>query len=165
MKTTLWLSLFIAVIAPIAASAQGGSPNEPFLNIASASNKTEIAEAQYVMSHTTDPTATAYARRMLADHTQNQNHVQALADQLGVELTTGAPPQLQDEMNKLSQLSGRGLAHAYIAQEVGDHQVVIRSMMAARGQLSDKPVLDYIAMTLPVLQQHLQLAITDSKRV
>ena len=102
---------------------------------------------------------------MIADHTQNQNQVEALADQVGVQLSQGPPQQLQDEMKKLSQLSGRALAHAYIAQEIGDHQVAIRSMKAARGQIGDKPVLDYIDATLPVLNAHLQLAINDSRRV
>src|SRR5579871_5466748 len=101
------LAALAAMLAPMAAAAQGGSPNEAFLQMVSDTNRTEIGVAQYVEKHTTNPTAISYARRMIADHTTNENQVRSLANQVGAALTATTPVQLTQEIQKLSRLSGR----------------------------------------------------------
>lgn len=99
-----------------------------------------------------------FGQRMVQDHTQANNQLQQLAAQKGVTLPTDIGRENQQVRQQLSQLSGANFDRAYINHMVDDHIKDVSSFQREAQQGQDPDVKAFAAQTLPILQQHLQLA-------
>lgn len=99
-----------------------------------------------------------FGQRMVQDHTQANNQLQQLATQKGVTLPNNIDKQNQKVSQQLSKLSGASFDRAYINHMVEDHtkDVSLYQRQAQQGQ--DPNVKAFAAQTVPILQEHLQLA-------
>jgi putative membrane protein len=66
-------------------------------------------------------------------------------------------------MNKLSGLSGRDFDRAYAEEMVQDHERAVKLFQKYQQESSNKELGAFAKQTLPVLEEHLQMAQTLEK--
>jgi putative membrane protein len=106
-----------------------------------------------------------YAQKMIDDHTKADDQLQQVASRENMTLPDRLNSKQQDMINKLSQLSGPAFDKAYVKDMVKDHKKDV-SAYRAESQLGTNPnIKQFASQTLPVLQQHLDLAKNLDKTV
>lgn len=135
-------------------------PNDMFfIRQAARSGKAEIELSQLALQKAQDAQVRAFAERMVTDHTQQAQQLQALAGSKGV----GVAPFLDAEhrviLSVLSRLSGAQFDMMYMKTMVTDHQtsVALFEWEAANG--GDPDVRAFAESSLPALREHLNMAI------
>jgi putative membrane protein len=162
---TVALSILLLTLTAGAAVAQSSSRPMQFLNTASQINNAEIALGKFILQKSNNQVARGYAQKMIQDHSANQSKLQALAAKERVSLTTTLPPAATQELGQLSKWSGNQLAATYIAHEISDHRQAIAVFQQAQNDFPAQPISTYIGKTLPMLNEHLQLALADSPKI
>ena len=147
-------------LAALAASAALSSGDRNFVQAATSGWLAEVATAQLAQQHSASPQVRKFADRMIADHTQANSDLQQIVEQEEEDITLPAQPVGKDAAAaaKLRGLNGAAFDRAYLQATVSDHQqaIALFSKEASSGQ---NPALkDFAQQTLPILQQHLQLA-------
>jgi len=145
-------------------------------------NAAEIQLGQLAATHASSPQVKTYAQTMVTDHTQNQQQLQMVAQQLGIQSQTAAMPNAEHKAiaQRLSGLQGADFDREYMKAMVTAHQQAERdlrpfaeqglsggqgrpSSSAASG--SNTAVTQYASMTLSKVQQHLKEAEDLQKNV
>jgi putative membrane protein len=131
--------------------------DQSFLEQAIAAGLAEVMAAQLALDKAESGDVRAFAERMVQDHGQANDQLVALAEQFGVQ-----PPQQMDErhrqiMQQLSLLAGAEFDRQYMRGQVEDHRAAIE-LFSQKAQ-GDSAVAQFAAQALPVLQQHLDLAV------
>lgn len=142
------------------------SSDRQFMTEAAYGGLAEVQLGQLILQRGgTNNAVKQFAQRMVQDHTQANNQLQQLATQKGVTLPTGIGKENRKVKQKLSKLSGASLDRAYIKHMVEDHQKDVSSYQRQAQQGQDPDLKAFAAQTLPILQEHLQLAssIADGK--
>ena len=124
----------LLVLAPLAASAQAGAPNDAQIaGIVVAANQVDIDAGQLAESKATNKAVKDFAQRMVADHTGVNKSASELVARLGVKpedsptgksLKDGGAATLQ----RLKGLDGAAFDRAYVDNEVTYHQTVLGAM-------------------------------------
>lgn len=118
----------------------------------------EVEASQLAQQRATSPQVKQFAARMIADHTQANNELQQIAQQQDLTLPTQPDSKDASKVQKLRGLNGAAFDKAYAQEQVPDHQSDI-AMFRKEAQSGQDPALKAFAQkTLPILQQHLQLA-------
>jgi putative membrane protein len=95
---------------------------------------------------------------MVLDHTQANNELKELTNQKGINLPPGIGQENSTVKVRLSKLYGAAFDEAYMNQMVADHNqdVSLFERQSQRGD--DRDLRDWVAKTLPNIQEHLRLA-------
>lgn len=150
-------------------TAQSPSPVQPGQTTLSASDQQFMTEAargglaevqlgQLASQQGASDAVKQFGQRMVQDHTQANTQLQQLATQKGVALPTDMGNENQQIMQQLSQLSGADFDRAYMNHMVEDHVKDVSSFQQEAQQGQDPDVKAFAAQTVPILQEHLQLA-------
>jgi putative membrane protein len=145
-------------LAALPASAALSSADRDFVQKAASGGMAEVQTAQLAQQRASSQQVKQFADRMIADHTQANTELQQIAEQENVTL----PPQPTGKdaaaAKKLSGLNGAAFDKAYAQDELSDHQqdVALFRKEASSGQ--DPALKSFAQKTLPILQQHLQMA-------
>lgn len=139
-------------------SAALSSADREFVQHAASGGMAEIQAAQLAQQRAGSPQVRQFAGRMITDHTQAGDELQQIADQLSITLPSQPDSKEMAAQQKLRGLNGANFDEAYAQQEVRDHQqdVALFRKEATSGQ--DPALKAYAQKTLPILQQHLQMA-------
>jgi predicted outer membrane protein len=129
-----------------------------------AENQGEIDEARAVMNRLTNPSARAFAQRMILDHTRALNLLSAIESQNGLHATqNGISMEVRDsaelEIKSLESVSGNDLDSMYIDHELLEHlQVLAVGDHLLAPSAKNKTLSEYIAGVRPILAAHVTLA-------
>gem|GEM_PF-6043802 len=164
------LAALIALTAPTFAQGNtSGTGNGPvsesmgdpdFIHAIALANNGEIAEAKYVLAHTSSPVVKAFAQRMLADHTAAGKKLKALVatlkphELLPVNQVT---PATQNAYQNLTTRSGRDLDATYMSDQLVDHQNVLELLNAEATRGQSPEVRQFAASLRPVITKHLAM--------
>lgn len=158
------------------AGANNGATQTPsteqasFLSEAYQSGLEEIALARLATEQASDENVRLLAERLLAHHTYLNQRLQALATELGTDLTEtdAAAAESSQAAQELEGLSGAEFDRAYATQTATRHQqYVVRygeraqastSASASGGTQAETEVQTFANNALPALQIHLQAA-------
>lgn len=134
------------------------SSDRKFMKEAAQGGLAEVQLGQIASQSGASDAVKQFGQRMVQDHTQANNQLQQLATQKGVTLPNNIDKQNQKVSQQLSKLSGASFDRAYINHMVEDHtkDVSLYQRQAQQGQ--DPNVKAFAAQTVPILQEHLQLA-------
>ena len=134
------------------------SSDSKFMTEAAQGGLAEVQLGQLTLERGSSDAVKQYGQRMVQDHTQANNQLQQLAAQKGVTLPNDIGKKNQKVMQQLSKLSGASFDRAYINDMVKDHtkDVSLYQRQAQQGQDPDLKV--FAQQTLPILQEHLQMA-------
>ncbi|HEX4173435.1 MAG TPA: DUF4142 domain-containing protein, partial [Acetobacteraceae bacterium] len=148
----------IVGLGTISASAALSSADRNFVDHAASGGMAEVQTAQLAQQRSSSPQVKQFANRMITDHTQANSELQQIAEQQNITLPTQLDTKDASEYRKLSGLNGTAFDQAYAQGAVTDHQQDI-ALFRKEAQSGQDPALkSYAQKTLPILEQHLQLA-------
>jgi putative membrane protein len=144
-----------------------GDPNGPtlphkddkeFMKSAAHSDQNEIQQSKMALAKGVTGMAKEMANKMIADHTKSTADLKKIAAEKGVTLPTDMDAEHKALVPTMEKLSGKEFEVKYMAQMQADHQKTANTMMAHQKMTQDADLTAFITKTLPVVQQHLQMA-------
>jgi len=140
------------------ASAALSAVDRDFLQKAASGGMAEVQVAQLAQQKASSPQVKDFASRMIADHTQANNELRQIAQQANLTLPSQPDRKEVAAEQKLQGMSGTSFDRSYAQDELRDHQedVALFRKEASSGQ--DPALKSFAQKTLPILQQHLQMA-------
>jgi putative membrane protein len=129
-----------------------------FVQQAASGNMMEVQLGQTAQVRASNAAVKQFGQRMVNDHTNLETQLANLATTNGLVLQQKLISKHQDQMNRLSKLSGQAFDSAYMSQMVMDHQEDIANFTTQSRSAKSAAVRSLATNALPVLQQHLSLA-------
>jgi putative membrane protein len=99
-----------------------------------------------------------FGQRMVDDHSRANSELMGLASRKAVTLPTALDKQHQDDVDRLSKLSGAAFDREYMGMMVKDHEEDVAEFERAAASGADSDVKQWASRTAPTLRQHLQMA-------
>ncbi|HEY2024084.1 DUF4142 domain-containing protein [Paraburkholderia sp.] len=133
------------------------SPDRDFVQAASMSSSTEIDASKLALTRSSDPDVQAFARQMIADHTNLTLQLKAATMGSPVE----APKDNSDVavMNTLAPLSGPQFDQQYIRLVgVDGHRKAVQAFTAEANGGQDSSLRAVAQKGLPIIQDHYEMA-------
>lgn len=135
-------------------------------------NTDEIGAGILARQRASSPEVRAFAERVIMDHTRLQGQDRALA--ADPQFVSSDSASITREMRRSDEAAmvrlralpaGPAFDAAYINGEVTDHQHALALLNAAKTQAKDSRLRDLIAGAIPVIQEHLNLAMALQSRM
>lgn len=138
--------------------ALSGRDREFFMQAAMSGMK-EVELSRLAVERASAAEVKEFARRMVEDHTRNNQELMSLAATKGVTLPTAPDTKLRATLDKLGQRTGADFDRAYL-KEAGApaHEKAVRLFQREASGGSDPDVRAFASATLPALQEHLTMA-------
>lgn len=156
----------LAVATTAAAGAQNAaSDGAGFAVKAAQGNMAEIATARLAQQKTQNSVVSAFASKMIADHTKAQTALVKIMRAKGITPPADVDAKHKEDMAKLRSLSGSAFDNAYIGGEVPDHQEMLSMLRSEQNDSANADLAGYAKQSIPVVQQHLDLAKSDLKQL
>ncbi len=121
MQMTCCAVLGMAALAFTVSAKAATDDDKKFLAMASQSDQNEIALSKLAETKGTNPAVTAFAKKMIVEHTKMSASMKPFADAWGLTPASGPDADHQKELNKLNGLSGKDFDKEYIDEMVSDH--------------------------------------------
>lgn len=100
-----------------------------------------------------------FAQMMITQHSKKNDELKALAVKSNVTIPAALDNDKRDKISKLSALSGHEFDKEYMDMMVKDHKDDIDKYKSMDNkEESNSPLQAFVTNTLPILQQHLELA-------
>jgi len=99
-----------------------------------------------------------FARKMIEDHTRQNEQMRPVAQDLGVEIPTEASKKDKSLINKMQDLSGAAYDQAYIKDMVKDHKQDLSEYHMEASNAHDPGVKDAAMQGSKTIAEHLQMA-------
>jgi putative membrane protein len=130
------------------------------------SNLSEIQMGKLAEQKATSSEAKELAQRLISDHTQIDQELQQLAEQRGITLSEpsadskleGKQKKAQEMLNDMNKTDVASFDEDFAKMAVHQHQADVKQLQAKGKKLAEGPVKSFIDRTVPVLNQHLQMA-------
>jgi putative membrane protein len=139
--------------------------DKKFAQEAAKGNLEEVQLAKLAQQKASSDAVKQFAQKMIDDHTKANEQLQQLASRDSLTVPDRLDSKQQDTVNKLSQLSGPAFDKAYAKNMVKDHKKDVQAFRAESQLGTQANVKQFASQTLPVLQQHLELAKNLDKTV
>lgn len=134
------------------------SMDRTFMDKAAQGGIAEVQLGQLAQQKASSQAVKDFGAKMVHDHTMVNDQLMMLASKQGVNLPTSMNAKDQAEYNKLSGMSGGAFDRAYMQAMLKDHRMDIAEFNKESEKAKDPQLKSLVTMTLPTLQQHLQLA-------
>jgi putative membrane protein len=148
--------MFVLVAAP--AMATLSATDRTFAQKAAAGGLAEVSLGQLAEQNASSPQVKAFGERMVTDHSQANEELKQIAQSENLTLPTTPESKDQALQKRLSALKGTAFDAAYMQDMVRDHQQDIAEFKQEAESGQDPALKAFAQKTLPVLQQHLQMA-------
>ena len=141
--------------------------NQDFVNRASSSNNFEIAAGALAVSRGVDAEVKHYGEHMVADHTAAGTQMKNVAAGKGWTVPDALMPKEQQNLDKLSALSGIAFDKEFANTMVLSHQDAVNLFSAAAADFGvpDGDLRSMAATKLPTLEEHLRGATALKNKV
>jgi putative membrane protein len=156
---------FIATVAFFAAvplmpvsAATPGDGDDAFLKMAAQGNVAEIALGQLALQNAESAEVKQFGAKIIQDHQKASQEVQQLASKEGIQLPRQISQEQKTRQVELAQLSGRPFDLAYMQYMLKDHRKEVTQFEQTAQHLQNPAVKTWAFNTLPILQQHLEMA-------
>jgi putative membrane protein len=144
--------------------------DERLVTILHDTNKEEIQAGRLAQQKGSSPEIKSYGEKLVTDHTKADDQVMAAASKAGVKpnpssLSAHDKEMMQTEkkkMDQMKQLSGAQFDAAFAQEMSRDHDHMISMLRDARRHVSP-PIKELVEQTIPVLEEHKDLADKASK--
>ncbi|HZU21264.1 MAG TPA: DUF4142 domain-containing protein [Terriglobales bacterium] len=150
------------------AASQSGSMNnnggavsemeKTFVSKAAQGDRAEVQLAQMALQKSNNSDVKQFAQKMIDDHSHNQQQVDSLAGQLSLTAPGDVSPEQKQEADRLQSMSGSQFDQAYARLMLQDHRKDVNEFKREQQMAKNSQIKQYVDQTLPVLQQHLQMA-------
>ena len=99
-----------------------------------------------------------FGQRMVDDHSAANQELMTLASSKGMTLPTALDEKHQEQVTKLSAMSGAEFDRAYSRMMLSDHEKDVKAFERQGSKGGDPDLRAFATKTLPTLQQHLEMA-------
>jgi len=131
---------------------------DTFVKKAAQGNLMEMVMGDSALKRAVSPQVRNFANTMIKDHGAAYQNLQSVAQTMGIKLPTLPGANYMNEIDALSKLTGNAFDKAYMNLMVKAHQLDLNAYQAAQKYLPAGPLRDWVEITIPVIQKHLQLA-------
>jgi putative membrane protein len=145
-------------LAAIPASAALSSADRNFAMQAASGGLAEVQTAQLAEQRSTSPQIQQFAKRMVTDHTAANNELTQIGQQDNINLPKQPTGKDATEEQRLRGLTGTRFEQAYAQGALRDHQQTVQLFQKEADSGQDPALKAFAQKTLPVLQEHLQMA-------
>jgi putative membrane protein len=169
--TTAAGGLIIAFGAGAASPLQGqGRPDDlnkdsEFIREVAADHLLEIRLGTIAQEKATNSAVRQFGERMVTDHTSMLDQWRALVTKSGFPFQPGLRDEQEEEVERLEKASGTEFDRAYMTSMVQDHQNAVTKFQTKGQSANSIQVRELVNIGLPVLQQHVNLAIQVGNQV
>ena len=118
----------------------------------------EVKAGELARTQGMNPTVKQFGERMVKDHSQINARLTALAARKAAVLPTSLKAKEKDQLKSLDQLAGKDFDKTYAKSMVKDHENVIKAFQREAEKAEDPDLKAFAANTVPILQQHLDMA-------
>jgi len=146
--------------------------DKSFVEKAAMDNMFEVKAGQLAEQRAMSPQVKQFAQRMVTDHTRANQELMALARQKGWQVPTALDQKHQELFTRLQNggrsgnqpaAGGTGAAagqfdRQYMEMQLKGHEKDVREFEKATQQAKDPQLKSWAQKTLPVIQEHLQMA-------
>jgi putative membrane protein len=140
------------------ASATLSPDDQEFTRKAASGGMAEVQAAQLAQQKAASPQIKQFASRMVADHTKANDELHQIGRQANVTLPSQPDQKEMATEQKLRGLNGASFDQAYAQEELRDHQEDVALFQKEATSGKDPALKGFALKTLPVLQQHLEMA-------
>jgi putative membrane protein len=152
-----------APAATASTPADLSAADRKFIDKAAVGGLAEVQVAQLAEQKTENPAVKAFAEKMIADHTPNNEQLVKLAESKGVTPPTELDAMHEKQMTKLQSLSGKRFDTTYLKGQEKDHALMLKTFEAEVKNGQDPDLKQFAQTTIPVIEAHEHLAETDAK--
>ena len=152
------MALMAAAPAVAADSSMKHSGDAGFIQQVAQDGKAEVDLAQLAQRKAQSPEVKALAQRLATDHMKSNQQLLQVAQKEGVQPPSSASKDGSKARSELEKLNGQAFDQAFVKEIVQDHQKDIQFFQRQQNSLQDPQLKSFAQQTLPVLQQHLQMA-------
>jgi putative membrane protein len=139
------------------APGRGAAQTPMFVKMAALSGMTEVELGKLAQNKSSNPDIKQFASTMITDHTKANTELQAIASAKGLGMPTGLDADHAAMVKSLSNKTGRDFDSAYAKHMVADHDQAV-ALFKTEINDTDPEMAGFAQKTLPVLQQHQQMA-------
>ena len=145
-------------LSTLSASAAISSADREFAMNAASGGMAEVQAAQLAEQRATSPQIKQFAQRMITDHSAANTELQQIAKQANITLPAQPSGKDAAEEQKLRGLNGAAFDQAYAQGQLQDHRETVELFQKEASSGQDPALKAFAQKTLPILQQHLQMA-------
>jgi len=158
MKREAGFVLSAGLLLLMSSSAFAQSDTD-FLKEAIQMNIAEIEMGGLAQANGASDEVKSFAKKMVDDHTKANQEATNLATAAGITPPTEPPADAKKTHDELAALSGEAFDRAFSKHMVQDHQKAV-DMFTDKANDGNDEVSQFAQKTLPVVQQHLDMAKT-----
>jgi putative membrane protein len=125
----------------------------------------EVQLGQLAQQQATRDEVKQFGQRMVEDHGQANEQLMQIAQDKGIELPQELADEDQQKYDELQQKSGEEFDQAYMDEMVRDHEEDVEEFQQYVETGQDPDLTGFAEQTLPVLEEHLQLAQQTQEQV
>jgi putative membrane protein len=162
----LVMTLATGQLSPLQAQGKGElQADAGIIREVTASNLLEVRLGELTRKMTSHPDVVAFGDRMITDHTNMYQQWNALYQQWTAEvgqtgkITPGLGQTQAAELKRMEKLSATEFDREYVATMIRHHQENVSYFQNAASSARSSQVRELVASGLPVLQQHLSMAL------
>lgn len=145
-------------LSAVSASAALSSADRDFAMKAASGGAAEVQAARLAEQRASSPQIKQFAQRMITDHTAANTELQQIAKQANIDVPSQPTGKDAAEGQKLRGVNGTAFDQAYAQDELRDHQETVELFQKEASSGEDPALKAFAQKTLPILQQHLQMA-------
>lgn len=150
---------------PVTTQTGTNSGEMSFVRLAGSSNLMEIRLGQLAQSKSVNSAVKQFGQRMVTDHTQMQEQLTATARSMGQVFTPTIQQEHGQEIARLTGMSGGEFDRAYMNLMIRGHQEDVNQFQSQSQTASSSQIRSLASSSLPLLQQHLSLAVQVGNQV
>lgn len=159
-STTLALCGMLALASHSAAAPKDtlDAADVKFVKTESAAGTAELKLAGLGVQKAERPDVKAFAEMLVADHTQANKELNALAVEKGVDVSAVIDPKHSEEFQKLEKAGKADFDKEFLAGMISDHKKCVSSFEAAAKDAKNNDVKAWAERMLPKIKEHLAKA-------
>jgi putative membrane protein len=134
------------------------SQDRDFLMDAAMGGMMEVQLGRWALQLGASDAVKQFAQRMVTDHSKANAELMTLASSKGITLPTELDKKHQEEVRKLTRLSGAEFDRAYAKMMLSDHNKDVSEFEKQSTKGADADVKAFATTALPTLKEHQQMA-------
>ncbi len=124
-----------------------------------------VAMGRLAEQRAADPSVKEFGQRMITDHSRAGAELKTIAANKNIQLPADVDSSQKSTMDRLSKLSGAEFDKEYMSEMVNDHEADAKEFQTQANEGNDADIKRFAAKTLPLIQEHLQMARGIAKKV
>jgi len=135
-----------------------GSGDQHFVTKASQIDLAEVNLGRVGAQNASNPSVRQFGQKMVQDHTMSSAQLNQIANRKRLQPASRMDDEHQKLMDKLFGVRGPQFDQEYMKHMVMGHQKAVELYQHAAQNSQDDELKQFAAKTLPIVQQHLQMA-------